>query len=138
MTSTDIKIVRETLESAFKKMLEPYLQKSEFLRKAVARDRSKLRLWMPKNLAGKATLKVYPLLGGLLVKEFQGFSEDGVVLACEGESLDAVKWANIPVEDLFRLQDWALVMIPKLTRFEHKTKCARAAHASRSSYQLAN
>lgn len=91
-------MTRRTLLRKIRQALAPRLYESGYL---VAKDR---RLGI---LEGSRPYKVAPLakprnLGGLLVGEYEGFAEDGVVtefyVACE-----TLYWRAIPVEDLKRI-----------------------------------
>lgn len=131
MTPTDYRKERGALERQIEALIAPYLYESGYRRRAFAQDRQMLRLWVPRNLAGKLTNKTYTLLGGFVVTTFEGFTEDGVITDAEGGGLATVSWASLPLEDLFRLAAWLERMLPKLTRYEQT--CQRNAAIARRS-----
>lgn len=72
-----------------------------------------LKLWAPRNAKGELTNKVYKL-NGFVVNEMEGFTEHGVITDGYGGGLAVCDYECMPLEDLFKLNNWMTRMLPRL------------------------
>jgi len=49
--------------------------------------------------------EVYKIICGIVVTEFQGFTQDGLIMDCEGGGMVALTFQKIPIEDLIRIEN---------------------------------
>jgi hypothetical protein len=115
MTPKEFRAERNKLERAVKAQLAPYLYPSGYRLGPIGQSRP-LLLWVPRDKKGELLRKKFKLQGALLLHEgFEGFTEEGVIDDSYGHGLSTVFWKGIPIEDLFRLNNWLTRMLPKLT-----------------------
>jgi hypothetical protein len=111
---------RQGIVREIRRMLEPHLWESGY-RKAL--DPSKgilggsrpLRLWMPRDAAGKVIDRDWAL-GGFVLTAIQGVTEDGVMTDGFSGGLVTTYWMGIPIEDLLKLRSWLARKLPAEAR----------------------
>lgn len=134
MTPANFTKQRKALVKAIIAQIKPFLWKSRYVRHTGRGESRPLLIWVPRDANGKPLDKTYKLKGGFVLQEFEGFSEDGVITDSYGGGLATVYWGGLPIEDLYRLNQWMLRMLPKLTAYDQaaKEKAKSAARAARS------
>lgn len=120
MTPTGYSAERRKLIRALKKTIAPYLRNSGYAHREANGVTRPLKLWVPRDGSGEPTGKTYRLPRGFVVTSFEGFTEEGVITDSYGGGLVTTFWDGMPIEDLFRLQNWMNKMLPPPPRGEHK------------------
>lgn len=113
MTPAEFVKERTSLQRKVEKMLRPHLKPSGYVRDSTTRE--PLKLWVPRDKKGEPTGKAYKLKGAFIVKELEGFTQDGVITDGFAGGLATVAWSCMPIEDLYRLANWLEQWLPKLT-----------------------
>lgn len=130
MTPIEFSKERNALVAVLKKAIKPFLYESGYIKGFGGDNKRPLKLWVPRDAKGKVTNKAYTLLNGFVIAEFEGFTEDGVIIDAFGHGLVTKDWPAIPIEDLYRLSNWVERMLPKLTAYDQLQK--KQAKASRN------
>jgi len=107
MSTVEHKKNRAQLTSALKRLVRPHLQPSGYRDGPVGASKP-LNLWVPRKPNGSPTMKSFSLKGGFVVSEFEGFTTHGVIVDGFAGGLVTVDYGAMPIEDLFRLHQWAL------------------------------
>lgn len=69
-------------------------------------DRSPLRVWFPRDKkTGKLTGQ-FITIGGFVARNIEGFTEEGIVTDSHGGGMVTESWADLPVEDLLKIEKW--------------------------------
>lgn len=134
MTPAQFNKERKALVKAILAQLKSFFWESGFVKNPATERRAPVMLWVPRNAKGEPTMKSYSIRGALVISEISGFTEDGVITGGYGHMMVTTYWAGIPIEDLYRLNQWMLRMMPKLTTYDVAKKAAAksAARAQRS------
>lgn len=109
--------IRRGLLREVKALLEPHLWNSGYSKplnpkQGIFGEKRPLRVWLPADKKGKVTFRDWPI-GGLVIEELQGFTEDGVIVDAAGGGLVTAYWRGIPTEDLALLVRWLKKHLPK-------------------------
>lgn len=129
MTPAQFNKERKALVSAVLAQVKPFFYESGYVKYAATDRREALRVWVPRGADGKPTMKSYTLKGGFVVITFEGFTEEGVITDAFGHGLVTTYWDGIPIEDLYRLNQWMQRMMPKLTAYDQAQKAAAKSAA---------
>lgn len=102
---------RNQLISAIKKLVKPRLWPSGY----VGKGGNPLKVWFPRDSKGKIVAgKGFKLPRGFVLKEFDGFAENGIAIDGYAGALVVLGYEDVPIEDLFRLRIWAERYFAKL------------------------
>lgn len=146
MTPAEFVKERKALVKSILAQVKPFFWASGYVKHPATDRREYVQLWVPRSESGKYTEKSYTLKGGMVLDTFEGFTDEGVITDGFAGGLVTTYWEGIPIEDLYRLNQWMLRMMPKLTVFDQKKKAdaktaakvaARASTASPSAGALA-
>lgn len=113
MTPKEFSVERNRLVRAIKAQIAPFLYPSGYRIGVIGKSRP-LLLWVPKDKKGNPLRRSFKLQNALVIEDFEGFTEEGVIGDSYGHGLSVTYWNGIPIEDLFRLSNWMTRMLPKL------------------------
>ena len=135
MTPAEFVKERKALVKSILAQVKPFFWASGYVKHPATDRREYVQLWVPRDVKGKYTEKSYSLKGGMVLDTFEGFTDEGVITDGFAGGLVTTYWEGIPIEDLYRLNQWMLRMMPKLTVFDQQKKAAGKAanRASRNS-----
>lgn len=131
MTPAEFTRERKNLVKAILAQVQQYFWTSGYVSRPATDQRKNVKLWAPRNAKGELTMKSYSLKGGMVVGTFEGFTEEGVITGGYGHYLETTYWAGIPIEDLYRLNQWMQRMMPKLTAYDQQKKAQEKAASRR-------
>ena len=114
MTPQEFRAERKKLERAIKAQIAPLLYPTAYCLGNIGESRP-LLVWVPRDKKGNLSMRKIKLKGGLLLREFEGFTEEGAIYDTHGNTLSTMYWKDIPIEDLFRLNKWMTLMLPMLS-----------------------
>jgi hypothetical protein len=103
MNTVNYRNERKAVISALKKILKPHLWQSGYRKGPIGKS-TPVHLWVQQK--GESQNKSFSLRGGFLIKSFEGFTAEGVVTEA-GCGLATCDYRELPIEDLFRLKNWA-------------------------------
>jgi hypothetical protein len=107
MTPAEFTRERKALLKAILAQIKPFFWVSGYVRNPATDRRENVPLWVPRNAKGELTLKSYSLKGGMVIDTFEGFTDEGVITDGTGGGMVTTYWHGIPIEDLYRLNQWA-------------------------------
>jgi hypothetical protein len=81
----------------------PHMWNSRYRKGPIGQSRS-LKLWVPMDDKQQPTGKTFTLRGGFVIKTFEGFSEEGLIVDSYGGGLVTSGYLKLPLEDLYKLE----------------------------------
>jgi len=136
MTPAQFAKERKALVAAILAQVKGFFWESGYVKHPATDRREALKVWVPRDENGKLTDKSYTLRGGMVLDTFEGFTEEGVITDGFAGGLVTTYWNALPIEDLYRLNQWMQRMMPKLTVYDQRKKAAEQA-AKRASRKTA-
>lgn len=131
MNPSDFVKERNALRQAVIKQIKPFFWESGYVKHPCSDKRAPVMLWVPRDSKGNPTDKEYTLKGAFVLERIMGFTDEGVITDMEGHGLVTTYWDGLPIEDLYRLNQWMQRMLPKLTEYDKQQK-AKAKVAKKS------
>lgn len=127
MTPAQFRKERQAFITRIKKLIKPFLWESGYVHRenrGANGPRRKLKLWVPRDKKGNITNKEYVLPNAFIIEQMLGFSEEGVIVDQYAGGLTTLYFDSLPIEDMFRLENWMIRMLPKLTEYDVQSKAA--------------